>query len=244
MTADIASGYGTIVRDHLTLIEQHNAEAIDTVAELFLDCVRADGLVLTAGAGHSVAAIAETFYRAGGLACVRPLYHPDVFPLHGAKNSTSAERLTGLAGTVLDEASHSEHDVLVVFSTSGVNPYPVEFAVAARAANRPVVAVTSSPANRVAPRRAASTLADNATVVLDTLVPPGDSGYPADNPVTAPHSTLANAFLWNLVLARLHDRATMAGVGLPLWRSSNVAGGDQANASLFARYARRVPQLD
>lgn len=243
MTAEIGPGYGAIVRDHLAMVEQRNAETVDQVVDLFLACVQADGLVFTAGAGHSLAAVAETFYRAGGLACVRPLYHPDVFPLHGAKTSTSAERLSGLSSTVFDGQAVRAGDVLVVFSTSGVNPYPVELASAAREAGIPVVAVASSPANAVAPPRAGSSVLENATVLLDTVVPPGDAAYPADDPVTSALSTLANTFLWNLVLARLVDKAAVHAVGLPLWRSSNVPGGDEANVALLRRYAERIPNL-
>jgi uncharacterized phosphosugar-binding protein len=245
MTAEAVttSEYGDLVRAHLTQVEQHNAAAIDSVADLFLTSIRAGGLVLTAGAGHSLAAVAETFYRAGGLACVYPLYHPDIFPLHGAKASTSAERLTGLAAEVFGKVGLSGHDVLVVFSTSGVNPYPVELAIAAQDNSMPVVAVTSSPANAVAPRRAETTLAENATIVLDTLVAPGDSSYPAAEPITAALSTVANAFLWNQVLALLVDKAAASGAEVPLWRSSNVPGGDEANARYFERYGSRIPPL-
>jgi uncharacterized phosphosugar-binding protein len=144
---------------------------------------------------------------------------------------------------VLGKVELSGHDVLVVFSTSGVNPFPVELAVSARKAGVPVVGVTSSPANAVAPRRAGTTLAENSTVVLDTLVAPGDSSYPAEEPVTAAQSTLANAFLWNQVLARLLDKATGSGVEVPLWRSSNVPGGDEANARYFDLYSARIPPL-
>jgi uncharacterized phosphosugar-binding protein len=106
-----------------------------------------------------------------------------------------------------------------------------------------VVAVTSGPASTVAPRRADSTLAENASVVLDTLVPPGDATYPAAAPVVAPISTVANAYLWNLVLVRLIDLGADRGVALPLWRSSNVPGGDAANADLLAHYTPRIPAL-
>src|SRR5688500_11092807 len=121
MTAEAvtASEYGDLVRAHLSQVEQHNAGAIDDVAELFLGSIKQCGLVLTACAGHSLAAVADTFYRAGGLPCVYPLYHPDVFPLHVAKASTSAERLTGLVAEVFGKVELSGHDVLVVFSTSG-----------------------------------------------------------------------------------------------------------------------------
>lgn len=238
------ASYPDAVRAHLSRVAEHNASAVDKVADLLLACVRADGLVLTAGAGHSLAAVAETFYRAGGLACVRPLFHPDLLPMNGAVSSTKAERRTGLAAQVLGPEPLAEHDVLVVFSTSGVNPYPVELAAQVRGAGRAVVAVTSGPASAVAPRRSDSTLAEQAGIVLDTLVPPGDSTYPPNAPVAAPISTVANAFLWNLVLVRLIDVAAAGNVTLPLWRSSNVPGGDEANAGLMARYTPRVPALN
>src|SRR3982074_3268283 len=107
--------YGEFLRDALAEVERHNSAALDQVADLLLNCVRADGTVLTAGAGHSLAAVAETFYRAGGLACVRPLCHRDLRPMPGAVSSTKAERRSGLAAEVLGPGPLGERDVLVVF---------------------------------------------------------------------------------------------------------------------------------
>jgi uncharacterized phosphosugar-binding protein len=243
MHGDNPSDYGDTIATHLTKVQEHNNAAVDTVAQLLLDCVRADGTVFTAGAGHSLATVAETFFRAGGLACVWPLHHSALLPMNGAAASTAAERRSGLAAEVLADVEFGPHDVLFVFSTSGVNPYPVELAQMAAANNTSVVGVTSTMASAAAPRRAGSTLAENASVVLDTLVPAGDSAYPPHAPVTAALSSLANVFLWNLLLVRLVDLAGTAGVPLPLWRSSNVPGGDAANADLLARYQKRVPSL-
>jgi uncharacterized phosphosugar-binding protein len=86
-------------------------------------------------------------------------------------------------------------------------------------------------------------LVDEATVVLDSGVRPGDASYPEDAPRTAPLSTVINAFLWNLVLAQVLDRGKADGIDVPLWRSANVDGGDQANASLLAHYGSLVPAL-
>jgi len=230
---------GDLVTQALRDAETGNVKEVQQAAELVLSCVHADGLVYTAGAGHSLAAVAETFYRAGGLACVYPLYHPELLPLHGARTSTGAERRGGLAAEVLGNAL-TPGDLLVVFSNSGVNPYPVELAMAARAAGTPVIAVTSRVSVAAAPRRAASTLPEQADVVLDTGVRPGDASFPPEEPRTAALSTVLNAFLWNSVLARL---VTIADVEIPLWQSSNVPGGDEANAALFERYLPRVPAL-
>jgi uncharacterized phosphosugar-binding protein len=94
-----------------------------------------------------------------------------------------------------------------------------------------------------APRRSSSTLVEAGTVVLDSLVVPGDASYPPDAPRTAPLSTVVNAFLWNLVLAQVYDRGSAEGIDIPLWRSSNVEGGDEANAALLEKYGAIVPRL-
>lgn len=235
---------------HLQTVARQNTAALHAAAELLLDRMHAGGLVLTGGSGHSLTGVLESFYRAGGLAAVRPLYHPDLLPLHGVSTSTRAERAHGLAERTLASAGlRADRDVLVIFSNSGSNPYPVELAVAAKAAGTPVIGVTSPASAAAAPRRAPSKLAGQAMlagqadIVLDTLVPPGDASYPADAPATAPLSSLANTFLWNLLLAEVHDAACARGLELPLWRSANIAGGDEANAAHATRYGSRVPEL-
>ncbi|EWC61028.1 hypothetical protein UO65_3673 [Actinokineospora spheciospongiae] len=235
--------YGDLVSRHLTAVGERNDEALREVAELMLAGIRAGGLVLTAGAGHSLAAVAETFFRAGGLACVRPLFTDRLQVFGGARQATAAEREPGLAAGVFAEVPLSGHDLLFVFSNSGINHYPVELAATAREAGVPVVAVTSVTTSAASPVRAGSRLLDHATVTLDTLTGPGDVAYPTAAPVTASLSTLSNAYLWNQLLARLHDLATAESVTLPLWRSSNAEGGDAANAQYLDIYGSRVPHL-
>ncbi|WP_116104100.1 sugar isomerase domain-containing protein [Amycolatopsis thermalba] len=229
-----------LVAGALARAGERNSGAIRRAAGLVLAAVRADALVFTGGAGHSLASVAETFYRAGGLACVYPLYHPDLLPLHGAATSTAAERRSGLADEVLAERAPGPDDVVFVFSNSGVNPYPVELAEAAGA---PVVAVTSRASVEAAPRRAHSTLLEQADVVLDTGVRPGDAAFPEDDPRTVALSSLLNVYLWNEVLAHVVTTAAQEGVEVPLWRSSNVEGGDAANVALLDHYRPRVPAL-
>lgn len=230
--------------EHLREISRHNATKLSEAATLLVECIGDGGLIFTAGAGHSLAAVMETFYRAGGLASTYPLYHRDLLPLHGAVASTQTERGSGFADTVLaDTEFRGGKDLLVIFSNSGVNPYPVELAKLANAAGSRVVAVTSPLASAAAPNRTGTTLAEQADIALDTLVPGGDSSYPPDSPVTGPLSSLANGFLWNMLLVQAHEIATASGVELPWWRSANTVGGDEANAANLEHYGQRVPGL-
>ncbi len=227
----------------LDRLDARSSTTIPQAAGLILEAVRADGLVHAAGAGHSLAMVCESFYRAGGLACVRPVWHPRLLPLRDAVDSTKAEREPGLAQTVLGESPPTPPDVAVVFSTSGANPYPVELAAACRERQVPVIAFTSMDAQKAAARRTESRLVDHATVVIDTCVPPGDVSYPGDAPHTSPVSTVLAAYAWSLLLAELDDLARAADVALPRWTSANMPGGDRDNDATLRSFAPRIPEL-
>jgi uncharacterized phosphosugar-binding protein len=208
-----------------------------------LEVVRGDGLVYAAGTGHSMALVLETFYRAGGLACVFPLYHAALLPLEGGYASTLVERQPGMAATLLGRISPGGGDVAFVFSNSGVNPVPVELAMGFRDAGTPVVGVVSVPHMSATPPRADAKLGDVATHVIDTLVPPGDAAFRSTDVTIAALSSLASVFVWDLLLARLAEAAAGEGVDLPVWTSANVPGGDERNSALMERYRPRVPLL-
>jgi uncharacterized phosphosugar-binding protein len=239
-----AAGFGAAMRAHLERVEAANAAVLDTVAARMLHVVRSDGLIYVAGTGHSIGSVLETFYRAGGLACVHPLYHPSLLPLHGGQESTLCEHMPGLARLMVGHCRPGPGDLGFVVSNSGINAVPVQLAEELSARGTPVVAIVSLRHLRQAEARAGRKIDSIADHILDTLVPYGDAAYPAGEGVTAAGlSSLTNVYLWNLLLTRLIDRADTAGVELPIWTSSNVAGGEERNAALFARFGPRVPTL-
>lgn len=241
--AGTADRFGASMRAHLERVEGHNAVVLDEVAGRALEVIRAGGVLLAAGTGHSAAMVLETFYRAGGLACVKPVYHPGLLPLSGGFASSLLERTKGLAAVLAAQADARPGELAFVFSSSGVNPVPVELARCLHQGRVGVVGVTSLPHLRQAPARAGLKLDEVADFVIDTLVPPGDAAYHREGASTGPLSSLVSVYVWNLLLARLVDRAATAGVDLPLWRSSNTPGGDTHNTTLAARYRPRVPTL-
>ncbi|MGH3356842.1 MAG: sugar isomerase domain-containing protein [Nocardioidaceae bacterium] len=234
---------GRLVRQLLDRVDRDTVEALGDVADLLIKSLRRGGLVYVAGSGHSLTMVCETFYRAGGLAAVRPLWHPDLLPLSDALRSTRAERTPGLGTRVVGELNPSAEDVVVVFSTSGSNPYPIDVAKACERRGIPVIAVTSRTAAAGATARAETLLTDHADIVLDTAVPPGDSVYPGSDPRTSAVSTLNASYIWAMLLAELDVRAHDQGFELPRWRSANVPDGDRENKALFDRYGPHIPEL-
>ena len=106
----------------LTRVVGDNRDGVEESAQAIAASGRDGGLLYAAGAGHSLAAVMETFFRAGGLAFVRPLWDQRVLPLAGARASTTAERETGLGRGVAERAGLGAQDTLVIFSNTRVNP--------------------------------------------------------------------------------------------------------------------------
>lgn len=234
---------GERMRIHLQEIESRNDAVLDAVVERVHRTIADDALLLTTGTGHSLAMVLETFYRAGGLACVRPIVHPALLPLEGGLASTKLERVAGLGRILVEPAAPNPSDTAFVFSNSGTNPVPVEIALALREAGTVVVAVSSVEHMSRAPARGDHKLGEVADHVLDTGAPYGDAFVETDWGPTAALSSLTGVYLWNLILARLAARAATAGTPLPIWASANVAGGDERNRELIARYRSRIPMM-
>lgn len=229
---------------HLQAMEQTNRAVLDTVACKLYEVTRRDGLVYVAGSGHALALVLEGFYRAGGLACVYPIYHQALLPLEGATASTALERVSGLGRLLVARASPGPSDLAVVFSNSGVNPVPVEIAEEFRRAETAVVGVASREHMGRAPARHPRKLGEVVDYLIDTLVPYGDAAYDLGGGIpTMPLSSLAGVFIWNLLLARVMELAGPNAGKLPLWTSANVTGGEERNRALLERYRRRIPQL-
>lgn len=234
---EVLERFARTATDHLLGLLDVNHSQLHHAAMTMLESAHRGGLVYAAGSGHSLAGVLETFYRAGGLPFVRPLWDLELLPLNGADRSTLAERTPGLGSRLVAEAGVGEADTVVIFSNSGVNAVPVETALAARKAGARVIAVTSVTASDAAPLRAGHRLHELADLVLDTGVPPGDASWPPEAPRTAPLSSLCNTFLWDslLVLCAELEPATA------FWRSANTTG--PSNGELIEHYRSTVPEL-
>ncbi|MFC4556143.1 sugar isomerase domain-containing protein [Georgenia faecalis] len=239
MSDAVLADFSRQVTQHVTTTLAEAAPELRRAAEVVVRAGRAGRVVHTTGAGHSLAGVVETFFRAGGLSFVRPVWHPDLLPLNGALRSTEAERTPGLGREVVGAAGLTAGDVLVIFSSSGINHYPVEAALTASEAGATVIALTSRSASDQAPLRAGHRLHEIADVVLDTRVPPGDASWPTDAPRTAPLSSIVNAAMWDAVLVLVHELDP----DLPLWLSANIAAPAGSNEEVADRYAAQVPEL-
>lgn len=230
------------------LEEVREAEAANVAAAgaLLADAVADGGRLFAFGAGHSSLAAQDVVYRAGGLAVMNLLAVPGVVgvDVHPATLGSALERVSGLAGTVLDASPARAGDVLIVISLSGRNALPVEMAQHARERGLRVIGVTSVLyATATRSRHASGTfLKDHCDVVVDSRVPVGDAtltapGVPAP---FAPASTVVTSALMQAVVATAARALADRGIEPPLLRSGNVDGGREWNARVMEEYGDRI----
>lgn len=243
---DLRHAYRDQIVDLLDTVLDRNAAALDAARDAIAAALRADRLVRVAGSGHSHLLALEVFYRAGGIAAAQALLDEDLMLHRGAERSTRLERESGRAAGVLAGQGVAESDVLIVASNSGRNAYPVELALAARAAGATVIALTSMRHSAQVTSRHASgkRLFELADIVLDNCGVPGDAGLaiPGHPAPMGPTSTLIGVFILNSLMAEAVAVLAAEGVQVDVWRSANAAEGDNS-AALIGKWRQRIHGL-
>ena len=222
----------------LAQIDMDEADVMARASDAVADIICRDGVVHVFGCGHSHLPALDTFYRAGGLACVSPVLDEDLMLHDGAAKSSRMEKMSGIAAEVFRRHDIKPDDVMVVISASGKNAAPVEMLRAAKAAGVPTVAISSS-----AYRAHGAVLLDEADIPIDCKVPHGDAIIDVGDMKMGGLSTYASLFILNSVLIDGAKKALARGVVPPIYTSGNVEGGTVRNVALEERYFGRVKRL-
>ena len=222
----------------LSRIEREDAAVLDCASDAVADVICRDGLVHVFGCGHSHLAALDTFYRAGGLACVSPVLDEDLMLHDGAAKSSRMEKMSGIAAEVYRRHRMKAEDLFVVISASGKNAAPVEMLRAAKADGVKTVAISSSSY-----RAHGAVLLDEADIPIDCKVPHGDAVIEVGAAKMGGLSTYASLFILNSILIEGAKKAEARGVTPPIYTSGNVEGGTARNVALEERYFGRVKRL-
>ena len=222
----------------LAQIEADETDVMARASDAVADVICRDGVVHVFGCGHSHLPALDTFYRAGGLACVSPVLDEDLMLHDGAAKSSRMEKMSGIAAEVFRRHDIKPADVMVVISASGKNAAPVEMLRAAKAAGVATVAISSS-----AYRAHGAVLLDEADIPIDCKVPHGDAVIDVGDMKMGGLSTYASLFILNSVLIEGAKKALARGVVPPIYTSGNVEGGTAKNVALEERYFGRIKRL-
>ena len=222
----------------LNRIEAEERAKLEAAAEAVADVICRDGLVRTFGCGHSHLPTLDTFYRAGGLACVSPILDEDLMLHNGAAKSSRMEKMSGIAAEAFRRACVTPNDLIVVISASGKNAAPVEMCECAKKAGVKLVTISSSAYVDHGAKLLA--LGD---IAIDCKVPYGDAVIEVGEAKMGGLSTYASLFILNTILIEGAKKALARGTVPPIYTSGNVEGGTAKNVALEERYFGRVGNL-
>ena len=209
-------------------------EAAETVA----DVICRDGIIYTFGCGHSHLPCLDTFYRAGGLACVSPILDEDLMLHDGAAKSSRMEKMPGIAAEAFRRHHVTPNDLIVVISASGKNAAPVEMCECAKKAGVKLVTISSS-----AYIDHGAKLLSLGDIAVDCKVPYGDAVIDVGEAKMGGLSTYTSLFILNSILINGAKKALAKGTVPPVYRSGNVEGGTAKNVALEERYFGRIKRL-
>ncbi|WJY26918.1 MULTISPECIES: sugar isomerase domain-containing protein [Sporosarcina] len=201
------------------------------------------GIIQLFGSGHSQLLAQEGFYRAGSLVPVRPISIGPLMLHEGAVSSSMYEKDPAFSRSFLDKLDIRPEDAVIIISTSGRNPVPLDVAEYAAAQGAYTVSLQSlryteqeHPSRHASGRR----LEELVAAVLDTQVPPGDAVMQVGGVQCGPVSsvignTLLHALFCETVAAMEADGRTP-----PVFKSGNLEGNAEYNEKLVAAYSGRI----
>ena len=222
----------------LQRIEREELGKLNAAAEAVADVICRDGVVHTFGCGHSHLPCLDTFYRAGGLACVSPILDEDLMLHDGAAKSSRMEKMPGIAAEAFRRHNVTANDLMVVISASGKNAAPVEMCECAKLAGVKLVTISSS-----AYLDHGAKLLALGDIAIDCKVPYGDAVIEVGEAKMGGLSTYASLFILNSILIDGAKQALARGTVPPVYLSGNVEGGTAKNIALEERYFGRIKRL-
>ena len=230
----------------LNAIYSEEADIIQRTGTLLAQVFSRDGLLHVFGCGHSHMIEEELFFRAGGLTQVNPIFETSTMLHEGAVKSSQIERMSGYARLVLERYTVTPNDAMLIASTSGINSFPIEMALAAKESGATIIGITSSFYRNRPPRQADGLrLSDVCDITINNHVPEGDAAVQIkpDGTKSGPLSSLANIFIANSLILATCDQLNELGIEPRVYQSGNCQGGDEHNAELINQVRARIKHL-
>ncbi|WP_181347130.1 SIS domain-containing protein [Thalassobacillus sp. CUG 92003] len=238
------TSYFSRVKDLLEEVERKETPVLETGATKLAGALANGNIIHLFGCGHSHELTEEVYYRAGGLVPIHPIFHEPLMLHEGAVRSSEFERKNDYAETFMKDEDIRPGDIMLVISTSGRNPVPVDVALLAQAKGAYTIALTSKAYSESQPSRHKDglRLLDAADLVIDNHVPPGDAllEHERMDVKFAPGSTIVGAAIIHSMFSQGIAELADQGIDPPVLLSGNIDGADEHNQRLLKQYQDRI----
>ncbi len=230
--------YSRVLQESMEYVIKEDKDRIQQAAKMMSGSIQQDKKVYFFGTGHSYIIGQEIFARAGGYAGFIPILENELGMNHAFK-STLIERTTEYVDVLMELYPFKKGDTIVMTSNSGRNALLVELAQRLKEIGVNIVALTALEASKNSTSRHESGLRlfELADVILDNRSVYGDASISHTEVVkTGPTSTVMSCFIIQLVVTTFVQLEIDRGMDVPVFRSSNIDGGDAYNEKLFDIY--------
>lgn len=232
----------------LSLVEKDETDCLKVAAKKIAECIQNDGIVHVFGCGHSHILGEELFYRAGGLVPINPILIEDLMLHKGAVRSSELEKENDLAKKFLTRVKIQPQDVVIVASTSGRNPVPIDVAEFAKNKGAFVIAITSYVyTNAVASRhKSGKYLYHTANLSIDNHIMVGDALMEHESLAVSfgSGSTVIGTAIVNGIMVEAISNMISNNFEPPIFKSGNADGAEEHNRALINKYKERIPMLE
>lgn len=237
---ETAVRYFTYAQSKIQEVLEHELPNIKIAAEFVTESCKNGGKFYVFGSGHSHMIAEELYQRAGGLALVHGILPGELMLHEMTMKSTYIERMEGYSQAMVELYRVEEKDTIMVISNSGRNPVPVEMCLAAKAKGAKVIAMTSMKHSADCKSRHSSgkKMYEIADVTIDNHAEKGDAGISVEGLDTkiGPISSMTGIAIAEALACQVVDNLLKAGIEPPVFKSSNVDGGDAYNDQIFKKY--------
>ncbi|TLQ08033.1 SIS domain-containing protein [Marinilactibacillus psychrotolerans] len=233
--------------DLLNKIKNEQKKTIEKAGKKIAESIEGGGIVYLFGCGHSHILTEEVFYRAGGLAPIYPIFHEPLMLHEGAAASSVLERKNDYADKFMRNVDIQEKDIIIVISTSGRNPVPIDVAKIAKEKGAFIVVLTSLTYSKSQPSRHISgqSLFEMGNIVIDNGAVSGDAVLSLPNLEIpfASTSTLTGVAILQSIFAESIEQMEKDNFEPPIFLSGNTENADKHNEKLLKKYEKRIPLL-
>ncbi|MBZ5752622.1 MULTISPECIES: SIS domain-containing protein [Metabacillus] len=236
------------LKELLNSVEKEEKESIKKAAQEIATCIQQDGIVHVFGCGHSHMLGEELFYRAGGLVPISPILIEDLMLHKGAVRSSQLEKEGDFSEQFMANVRIQPEDVVIVASTSGRNPVPIDVAEIAKKQGAFVIGITSPRYARSQPSRhktgmylynSVDLAIDNHIEVGDALMKQNSLDVPFGTGSTVIGTAIVNGIMVEAVKVMVENHFNP-----PIFKSGNVDGAEEHNRKLINKYKNRIPMLE
>ncbi|MFD2923267.1 SIS domain-containing protein [Halobacillus naozhouensis] len=232
------------VAEQLKNLELSTHCQLTTISQTVAEYLKQGQIIHLFGCGHSSLIAQEPYYRAGGLVPVRPILIESLMLHQGALQSSVNEKTVDYVHDSLANEDIREGDILIVISTSGRNPAPIDVAMFGQERGAYVIGLMSREYTQSQPARHPSgkRLEEVVNVVIDTQVPVGDAVLEKEGiaQAFAPASSVIGTVLIQDLFAKTIVSLKELGVDPPIFQSGNIDGSEQHNKTLVEKYKDRI----